>query len=349
VRAAQAISGESTLPKVIERLSKIVIESSGAERGALLLQREGSLSVEATFGVGPEALRVGPSAALDDRSGIAASVALFVARTREPVVLDDAREDGRFAADPHVAAGRARSLLCLPLLYQAQLTGLLYLENGTASAAFHAARVELLELVSAQAAIAIENARMVAEVRRVNGQLEAEVAARTEELRVSNEQLGAANGSLQIELVQRERAERERAALQEQIIEAQRERLTEMATPLIPITDRIMVMPLIGTMDAERAAQALEVALRGAERHRARVVILDITGLRQMDAHVIRTLLRSASALRLLGAQAVLTGVRPEVAQAMVQLGAELGSIVTRGTLQNGIAHALKLSGELVG
>lgn len=203
--------------------------------------------------------------------------------------------------------------------------------------------------MSAQAAIAIENTRMVAEVRRANGRLEAEVAARTEELRVSNEELGAANGRLLIELAQRERAERERAALQEQIIEAQRQRLSEMSTPLIPITDRIMVMPLIGTVDAERAAQVLEVALRGAERHRARVVILDITGLKQMDTYVIRTLLSSASALRLLGAQAVLTGIRPEVAQTMVQIGADLGSIVTRGTLQNGIAHALQLSGELVG
>jgi anti-anti-sigma factor len=241
----------------------------------------------------------------------------------------------------------------------------LYLENRTASAAFHAARVELLELVSSQAAIAIENARLLAEVReanetvrQANERLEAEVLERTEELRVSNQDLGAANERLQIELRQREQAERDRAALQEQMIEAQRERvalqeqmieaqrarLSELSTPLIPITDRIMVMPLIGTVDAERAEQVLEAALSGAQRHQARVVILDITGIKQIDTHVIRTLLRTASALRLLGTRVVLTGIRSEVAQTMVQLGADLGAIFTKGTLQSGIAYALQLS-----
>jgi GAF domain-containing protein len=344
------------LPKVIERLSKIVLESAGAERGALLLEREGRLFVEATFGVEPEVLQVGPSAALDTRVDLARSVALFVARTREPVVLDDARENARFAADPYIAAGHVKSVLCLPLLHQGHLSGLLYLENKKASAAFTTARVELLELFASQAAISIENARLVAgvqaaneEVRRANGRLEAEVAERTEELRVSNGELGAANQRLHLELAQRELAERERAALQEQMIEAQRARLAEMSTPLIPITDRIMVMPLIGTVNPERAAQVLEVALEGAARRRARVVILDVTGIKQIDTHVVQTLLQSAAALRLLGAQAVLTGIRPEVAQTMIGLGIDLGATVTRGTLQSGIAYALRLSGERPG
>lgn len=356
VRAAQTIAGESTLPKVIQRLSKIVLESAGADRGALLLDREGRLFVEAIFSVAPEVLELGLDSALDSRADIAQSVALFVARTREPVVLGDAREDGRFAADPHIAAGRAKSILCLPLLYQERLTGLLYLEHKKASRAFDKARVEVLELVSSQAAIAIENARLVADVRaaneqvqRANEQLEAEVTERTEELRVSNQELGTANQRLSLELVQREEAERERTALKEQVIEAQRARLSEMSTPLIPITARIMVMPLIGTVDEERAAQVLEVALSGATRHRARVVILDVTGIKQIDAHVIHTLLDCAKALRLLGTQAVLTGIRPDMAQTMVQLGAELGAITTKSTLQSGIAHALELSGELVG
>ncbi|WP_437587270.1 AAA family ATPase [Sorangium sp. So ce1000] len=365
VRAAQAIAGESTLPKVIEQLAKIVLESAGAEHGALLLDRGGQLFVEATFGVSPKVLEVGPSRALGAGAELCQSVALFVARTREPVVVNDARQDGRFAADPHLAAGGVQSILCLPLVYQDRPIGLLYLENKTASAAFHAARVELLELVSSQAAIAIENARLLAEVReanetvrQANERLEAEVSERTEELRVSNQEIGAANERLQIELRQREQAERDRAALQEQMIEAQRERvalqeqmieaqrarLSELSTPLIPITDRIMVMPLIGTVDAERAEQVLEAALSGAQRHQASVVILDVTGIKQIDTHVIRTLLRTASALRLLGTRAVLTGIRSEVAQTMVQLGADLGAIFTKGTLQSGIAYALQLS-----
>jgi predicted ATPase/GAF domain-containing protein len=353
VRAAQAIAGEIMLPRVIERLSKIVLESAGAERGALLLERDGELFVEATFGVDPEALDVGSSTALDARSDIAQSVALFVARTREPVVFDDAGQDRRFAVDPHITAHGVKSLLCLPLVHQGRLSGLLYLENKNAPATFNAARVELLELFSSQAAIAIEHARMVADVHaandnvhRANTRLEAEVAGRTEELRLSNEELGAANQRLQVELVQREQAERERAELQETMIQAQRARLSEMSTPLIPITDNIMVMPLIGTVDAERAAQVLEVALEGAARHRARVVILDVTGIRMIDTHVLQTLLNVTTSLRLLGTQAVLTGITPEVAQTMVRIGTDLGAIVTQGTLQRGIAYALQLAGE---
>jgi anti-anti-sigma regulatory factor len=163
------------------------------------------------------------------------------------------------------------------------------------------------------------------------------------------DRLSAAYERLKLELDQREQAERERAVLQEQMLEAQRARLAEMSTPLIPLTDRITVMPLIGSIDSERAAQVLEMALSGAQRHRACVVILDITGIKQIDTYVIRTLLATTAALRLLGTQAVLTGIRPEVAQAMVGLGADLGGITTKGTLQSGIAYALQLSGELVG
>src|SRR5262249_13533815 len=154
---------------------------------------EGRLFVDATFAVNPASIEVGPSAALDTREDIAVSVALFVARTREQVVLADAAEDRRFSADRHIVAGRARSILCLPLVHQGRLSGLLYLEHQNAGGAFTEARVELLRLFSSQAAIAIENAQLVAdvraantEVRRANERLEAEVAQRTEELRVKN-------------------------------------------------------------------------------------------------------------------------------------------------------------------
>jgi anti-anti-sigma regulatory factor len=151
---------------------------------------------------------------------------------------------------------------------------------------------------------------------------------------------------LQIELAQREHVERERAALQEQMIEAQRARLAELSTPLMPITDRIIVMPLLGAMDAERASQVLEAALEGAQRHQASVMILDVTGLRDIDTRVAGMLVGIANALRLLGTQTVLTGVRPEAAQAMVLLDIEMKALVTLGTLQSGFAYALQLSGE---
>ena len=353
VRAAQDIAGETALDRVIERLVTIVLENAGAQRGALLLERDGRLFVEATFGVEPEPLVVGPSTPIEGRGDVPQSVARLVARTREPLVLNDASADARFAGDPCIAGRGTKSVLCLPLAHQGRLSGVLYLEHGTASAAFNAARVELLGLLASQAAISIENAELLSsaraaseEVQRVNARLEGEVAERTEELRGLNRELGATNERLQIELGQRELAERERAALQEQMITAQRTRLLELSTPLMPITDGIMVMPLIGAMDAERASQVLETALEGAQRHQARVVILDVTGLRDIDTHVAGTLVGAASALRLLGTQAVLTGIRPEAAQAMVHLDIEMSAIVTRGSLQSGFAYALQRSGE---
>jgi predicted ATPase/GAF domain-containing protein/tRNA A-37 threonylcarbamoyl transferase component Bud32 len=360
VRAAQAVAGEIVLPKIIDRLMRIVLENAGAQRAALLLLRGGRLFVEATFRVEPDTFEIGPSKPLDLCGDLPQRLLLYVARTSEPVVVDDAGADAQLSDDPYVAANRPRSILCLPLLHQGRLGGVLYLENNALAGAFTHAGVELLGLLSSQAAIAIENALLVAgvqaandEVRRANERLESEVAKRTDDLRRSaadlarsNEELNRTARRLEVELAQRVRAEEERAAIQEQMFEAQRARLSELSTPLIPITDEIVVMPLIGAVDAERAAQVLEVALEGAQRAAARVVILDITGMRQIDSGVAATLVKTATALGLLGTQAVLTGVRPEVAQALVGLGIDLESIVTKGTLQDGIAYALRRTGR---
>ena len=118
--------------------------------------------------------------------------------------------------------------------------------------------------------------------------------------------------------------------------------LEELSTPLIPITGRIMVLPLIGTMDTRRADAMMEAVLHGAQKHKARVVIIDVTGMKTVDTHVANTLLRTASALRLIGAEVVLTGMRPEVARTLVELGVNLGALVTKGTLESGIAYAMR-------
>ncbi|WP_437751445.1 PAS domain-containing protein [Sorangium sp. So ce1389] len=138
------------------------------------------------------------------------------------------------------------------------------------------------------------------------------------------------------------RAEAERAALQEQIIAAQQEALRELSTPLIPLADGVLAMPLVGAMDGARAAQIMETLLAGISGQRAHTAILDITGVRAVDAIVADALTRTARAAQMLGARVVLTGIRPEVATALLELGADLTGIVTLGTLQSGIAHALR-------
>lgn len=137
------------------------------------------------------------------------------------------------------------------------------------------------------------------------------------------------------------RAEREREQLQNEIIAAQQAALRELNTPLIPLAEDVVVMPLIGSIDSARAAQVMETLLEGVNEHRARLAILDITGLPVVDSQVANALLHAAQAVKLLGAEVVLTGIGPEVAQTLVGIGADLSGLKTPGTLQAGINYAL--------
>ncbi len=138
------------------------------------------------------------------------------------------------------------------------------------------------------------------------------------------------------------KAEREHAALQGEIIAAQQAALRELQTPLIPLADGVLVMPLIGAMDDIRAQQVMETLLHGVATYNATVVILDVTGLTVADTHVVSVLLQTTKAARLLGAEMILTGVGPEIAQTLISIGIDFGGIKTPGTLQSGIAYALQ-------
>lgn len=141
-------------------------------------------------------------------------------------------------------------------------------------------------------------------------------------------------------------AELERAVRHEGIIHSQQQALRELGTPLIPIADAVIAMPLIGRIDSARAAQILETLLEGISRHRASAAILDVTGVTVVDAHVTGALLRAAQAGKLLGAEVVLTGIGPTFAQTLIELGADLRGIITCGTFQDGIAHAMRNVGR---
>lgn len=141
------------------------------------------------------------------------------------------------------------------------------------------------------------------------------------------------------------------AALRESVehqaaLRAQTELLAELSTPLIPLTAEIVVMPLVGSLSSQRADQVLATLLEGIGSSGARTAILDITGVRSVDTHTASVLLRAAQAVRLLGAEVVLTGLRPEVAKVLVGLGIDLRGVVTRSTLQSGIEYAQRGRGE---
>jgi rsbT co-antagonist protein RsbR len=144
------------------------------------------------------------------------------------------------------------------------------------------------------------------------------------------------------DITERKEAEVEQQRLQDEIVRAQERALAELSTPLIPITDEIVVIPLIGNIDGPRTEQFQRALLTGLENMRARTAIVDVTGVPVVDEHVANALLQAAQAARLLGADVVLTGIRPQVAQTLVGLGVNMRGIVTQTTLQNGIAHALQ-------
>ncbi|MFP4440387.1 MAG: PAS domain S-box protein [Chloroflexaceae bacterium] len=148
--------------------------------------------------------------------------------------------------------------------------------------------------------------------------------------------------AIERDLTPQREAEAERAALQQQIIDAQRDALRELSSPLIPITDEVVIMPLIGTIDSRRAQQVMETLLEGIAQHQADLVILDITGVSVVDTQVAQAFIQAAHAVRLLGAQVMLTGIQPQIAQTLVHLGVDLSNIITRGSLQAGIATALE-------
>lgn len=147
-----------------------------------------------------------------------------------------------------------------------------------------------------------------------------------------------------LDITDRKQAEEaiRQSQIQQEIILAQQATLEELSTPLIPISDTVMVMPLIGSMDSRRAQQVLDTLLHGVATARIETAIIDITGVSIVDTQVANALIRAAQAVKLLGAQVMLTGIRPEVAQTLVGLGVDLSMIITRSSLQSGIALAMQ-------
>ncbi|MRG96280.1 STAS domain-containing protein [Polyangium spumosum] len=137
-------------------------------------------------------------------------------------------------------------------------------------------------------------------------------------------------------------AEETRMRLQEEIIASQAEAIRALSTPLLPIAEGVIVMPLVGALNEARAEQMLEALLEGISRRGARVAILDITGVDDVDSHVAHGILRAARAAALLGARVFLTGIRGSVAQTLLALDASFGGLVTCSTLQDGVTRALR-------
>jgi len=171
IKVSQAISGEMVLEKLIERLMRAAIEHAGAERGLLIVPRGDELQIEAEATIGGEDVTVHLGEDADTTAALPESPVRYVLRTRENLILDDASARNSFSLDPYIVQRRARSILCLPLINQGKLNGVLYLENNLTPHVFTADRVTVLKVLASQAAISLENSRLYRDLADREGKI----------------------------------------------------------------------------------------------------------------------------------------------------------------------------------
>jgi PAS domain S-box-containing protein len=178
MKASQAVAEEIVLEKLIKTLMIIALEHVGAERGLLILSHGDELRIAAEARTGRDGVDVQLQDALVTPSEAPGSLLRYVIRSQESVILDDASVQNPFLEDEYAREQRPRSVLCLPLVKQAELMGVLYLENKLAPRVFTPKRLAMLELLASQAAISLDHARLYSELSRANARLEREIKER---------------------------------------------------------------------------------------------------------------------------------------------------------------------------
>ncbi|MEA5553438.1 AAA family ATPase [Anabaena cylindrica UHCC 0172] len=198
IKASQVLAGEIVLGNLLAKLMKIVIENAGAQKGFLLLDSDDNWVIEAVGSIDSDDVNILQSIPVDSPDAsthdplLSSAIINYVARTQENVVLNDAANEGQFTRDSYIIATLPKSILCTPLLNQRKLSGILYLENNLTTGAFTPERVEVLNILSSQAAISIENSRLYTT-------LEQKVEERTQELSQTLDILKATQAKLEFE------------------------------------------------------------------------------------------------------------------------------------------------------
>jgi diguanylate cyclase (GGDEF)-like protein len=209
LKAFHTISGEIKLEHLLTKIMQLVIENAGAKKGFLILPKANRWSIEAASYKDIKKIKVLESIPLfhgsDEKIDImplsadlhlSLGIAKYVIRTQKAVVLENAVHKGNFIHDEYVIKNRPKSVLCLPLLNQGKLNGILYLENNLSTGVFTDDRLQVLSMISTQAAISLENARMYLEVNDLNKNLELKVKERTKELHTKNKEISEINAEL---------------------------------------------------------------------------------------------------------------------------------------------------------
>jgi anti-anti-sigma regulatory factor len=244
--------------------------------------------------MGREVAAQGFKVELSDRSLIG-----WCARHGQPRLVAGADADA--AHTVHPLFPETRSELVLPLRIGERVAGVLDVQSRKEDA-FDPDYQQALQTVADQLAVAVENARGMEAMRRLNAHLEEAMRA------------------------------------QERLLETVR----ALSTPVMPLLEGVVLLPVVGHVDSQRAQQIMDGLLGGVEHYHAQIAIVDITGVALVDTAVANSLVQAAQAVNLLGAEVVLVGMRPEVAQTVVGLGVDLTRLVTMSDLQSGIQYALR-------
>jgi DNA-binding LacI/PurR family transcriptional regulator/anti-anti-sigma regulatory factor/putative methionine-R-sulfoxide reductase with GAF domain len=227
-----------------------------------------------------------------------------------------------------------RSELALPLVSREGAIGALSIQS-TLEKAFSEEDVAIFQTMADQLANAIANARLYEKIQKAYAEVERQVQERT--------------AQLQREVAERARAQEENLQLQQEVIEAQQRAIRELSTPIIPVLEGVIVVPLIGSIDTARARDITRNLLAGIRAHNARIVILDITGVPIVDSGVAAYLNKTIQAARLKGTRAIVTGISEAVATTIVDLGIDWSGVETLSDLKTGLRVAIAGMRQRVG
>jgi GAF domain-containing protein len=292
----RAISGTLNLDELLERIYQQTLRLMDTTNFFMTLYYEETQEWEMRIQV-EDGRRQPPLA----RQKVQAGLTGWIIQHREPLLLKHGATDFLYQQGIDRIGRASKSWLGVPMLLGEHVIGVVAVQSYEREGAYDEGHMRVLATIARQAAVSIQNARTVAEMQRLNDDLQRTLDT------------------------------------QAQLVET----IHQLSTPVVPLMEGIIFLPLVGHIDSDRARQTVERLLLGVQDHRARLVIVDITGVPVVDTMVAQALVQAAQAVHLLGAEAVLVGIMPEVAQTMVGLGIDLTAVVTRSDLQSGLEYAV--------